>query len=299
MSVMARRQMHRLRSVAMLGPLLFGVRLMLPRHCDQAHCDVSSAPVPRRCVEGAVWSPPWHAVQRRSSLCGALLLAALETPQAASGESTPNMKTTVKIYMAGLQEAADQLIFGLRPLIELKDWEALRDYLRADSMGSSKGYIDLGLSLDRVVVGNEDFLEGAEDANYKMIALLERANKTVWETSDGRQEKLLQIWGDMVGLVSTVIGAVNTYVASEPDLQQVSSYIPLVPPSKDPSKYGRSSEAWQSRCKGIRQAGVCLDIPDGTQQNIAKYTQFGMQVNPFYRANKDGKYGGVGNGGDD
>lgn len=192
------------------------------------------------------------------------------------------MRRTLKTYSEGLQEAADQLVFGVRPRILKEDWPWFREYLRPDSYGNSKGYIDLAFSIDRVVVGNEDLLEGAEDANVKMIGLLDAANNTVWKDGEGRQEALLKTWDAMAGTVSGVMSAVNRYAASEPELKEVSSFLPFVLPNKDASKYGRSIETFNEKCTGIIQSGICLVLPKGATETISQQTQFGMQVNPLF-----------------
>jgi len=203
-------------------------------------------------------------------------------PLSANAEATPNMRRTLKTYSEGLQEAADQLVFGVRPRILKQDWPWLKEYLRPDSYGNSKAYIDLAFPVDRVLVGNEDLLEGAEDASVKMLGLLDAANKTVWKDGAGQQEALLANWDDMASAVGRVMSAVNSYAASEPELKEVSTYLPFVLPNKDTSKYGRSVQTYNEKCTGILQSGICLTLPQGAQETISQQTQFGMQVNPLF-----------------
>eukprot|EP00419_Tripos_fusus_P055762 CAMPEP_0172812874 /NCGR_PEP_ID=MMETSP1075-20121228/10309_1 /TAXON_ID=2916 /ORGANISM="Ceratium fusus, Strain PA161109" /LENGTH=197 /DNA_ID=CAMNT_0013652479 /DNA_START=225 /DNA_END=818 /DNA_ORIENTATION=- len=192
------------------------------------------------------------------------------------------MRRTLKTFSEGLQETADQLVFGVRPRILKQDWPWFREYLRPDSYGNSKAYIDLAFTLDRVVVGNEDLLEGAEDAPVKMIRLLDDANMTVWKEGEGRREALLKTWDAMSSTVSSVMTAVNSYAASEPELKEVTSFLPFVLPKEDANKYGRSIDIYNKKCTGILQSGICLELPAGAQQTIAEQTQIGMKVNPLF-----------------
>lgn len=209
----------------------------------------------------------------------------------ASADVPRNVRVTLKIYAAGLQEAADQLVFGIRPRIANGDWPWLRSYLRADSYGNSKGDVDLAFALDRIVVGNEDFFEGVENANLKMTNLLKEVNRTVWEESPDRQTVLLKQWDDMAAVVGGVMKSANSYVEAEPELKGVSSYMPFVLPAKDVGQYGRSIDEYNAKCTGVMQSGICLELPKGSEKLIADNTQFSMKVNPLMSAgcSKDGK----------
>jgi len=207
----------------------------------------------------------------------------------ASADVPRNIKVTLKIYAAGLQEAADQLVFGIRPRLVKEDWPWLREYLRGDSYGNSRAYIDLVLPLDRVVVGNEDFLEGVESANLKMADLLTAVNRTVWQEQPGQQEAL-QKWDQMTAVVGGVMTSVNSLVSAEPELQGVSSYVPFALPTKEASQYGRSVDVYNAKCTGVLTSGVCIDLPKGSDKVIADNAQFAMSVNPWMRAScVDGK----------
>jgi len=202
----------------------------------------------------------------------------------AAAEVPRNVRVTLKIYAAGLQEAADQLVFGIRPRIAKEDWPWLRNYLRSDSYGNSRGYVDLAFALDRVVVGNEDFFDGVDNANLKMINLLKNVNRTVWEESPDRQTVLLKSWDDMAAVVGGVMKSVNSFVEAEPELKGVSSYVPFVLPTKDSGQYGRSIDAYNQKCTGVMQSGICLELPQGSDKLIADNAQFAMKVNPLMSA---------------
>jgi len=237
-----------------------------------------------KAVEASAAAAP--IAQRRSALWGGLLLAVggMNGQAPARADVPRNVVVTLKIYALGLQEAADQLVFGIKPRIVKEDWPWLRNYLRSDSYGNSKGYIDLAFALDRVVVGNEDFFEGVENANIKMVNLLKEANQTVWEESPGRQEALLKTWEQMAAVVGEVMTSINSFVAAEPELQGVSTYVPFVLPTKDASQYGRSIEAYAEKCTGVMTSGVCLDLPKGSDKMIADNAQFALSVNPLTRS---------------
>lgn len=213
-----------------------------------------------------------------------MLMAGGARPAPAGADVPRNVRTSLKIYAAGLQEAADQLVFGIRPRIAKGDWPWLRNYLRSDSYGNSKGYVDLAFAVDRVVVGNEDFFEGVENANLKMINLLQDVNTTVWGESPDRQTVLLKNWDDMAAVVGGVMKSVNSFVEAEPELKGVSSYVPFVLPAKDPGQYGRSIDDYNAKCTGIMQSGICIELPKGSDKLIADNAQFAMKVNPLMSA---------------
>lgn len=284
--VMGRRRLPLL----VLVSVCFGALLLLSRVGPNIGTFVSSRLASEVEVDssGLALAGSRHRVgvsaQRRTALWSGVLLVAggAAGPGSVRAESTLNMQRTILIYPEGLQKAADQLVYGIRPRIVQEDWTWLREYLRSDSYGNSKGYVDLGFAIDRVVVGNEDFLEGTENAHLKMLSLLEAANQTAWEESTGRQESLLKSWDDMAALVSGVMTAVEKYVSEEPDLEKVSLYIPFVLPKRDAAQYGRSIEDFDKLvCNGIRESTICIELPEGTTQNIARGAQIGLQVNPF------------------
>eukprot|EP00930_Biecheleria_cincta_P077110 TRINITY_DN64368_c0_g1_i1.p1 TRINITY_DN64368_c0_g1~~TRINITY_DN64368_c0_g1_i1.p1 ORF type:complete len:308 (-),score=52.39 TRINITY_DN64368_c0_g1_i1:36-959(-) len=252
--------------------------------------------------------------KRRDFLAGALFLAGTGAsavdPEAAHADATPNMIKTVSLYSEGLQLAADGLVFDLRPRIEQEDWTWVREYLRADSYGNSRAYVDLSFALDRVVAGNEDALESLEgNEQYKMAQLLTEANATVWGDRAVRKDALLNKWDEMAAVVSKVMTAVNNYAIAEPDVNGIitgykgqtdkdqvaqNRWLPFKLPTKEVGKYQRTLEQYNQRCTGILMSGICTQLPAGSERLIAESSQFGMKVNPFWGPScKDGKCGGM------
>lgn len=252
--------------------------------------------------------------RRRDLLAGALLLAGTSSasvPEAANADATPNMIKTVSLYSEGLQYAADALMFDMRPRIEAEDWAWVREYLRADSYGNSRAYVDLSFAMDRVVSGNEDVLESlVGNEQYKMAQLLTEANATAWGESAGRKDAMLKKWDELAAELSKVMKAVNDYTVAEPDVVRISAgykgtnkngiqtianrWLPFKLPIKEASKYERTLEMYNQRCTGILMSGICTQLPAGSEKLIAESSQFGMKVNPFWGPScKDGKCGGA------
>lgn len=210
-------------------------------------------------------SPPssGNTAGRRAAVARTLALAAaglgVEGPLPAqpAGAEVPRFVTDAfRAYGDGLQLAGDTLVFDVRPWIEKGDWDKLREMLRGDSMGTSKLYINLVVPTDRVTIGNEDFLEGTENLGVRMAAALKVANRTVWGEESSRRESLLKTWDDMANIVGAVMQASNKLMLEEKeDFKGIPSY---VLPVADQSKYGRTFEQYDSRCKGTYSAGVCM-----------------------------------------
>jgi len=203
--------------------------------------------------------PRRQAVQSLSKfLIGEHLISTLTPARVYASDDLPlpaDLVKAIKRSAPDLQLAADQLVFDVRPWIVQKDWPKLRELLRGDSVGNSKGYINLVVPVARIVRGNEDLIEGAEDAGLKLEVILNFANRTVWEESEaGRQERLLDAWDDMSGTVGKIMTFINKAIVDQPPLQKLE---PLVLPAKDAKDYGRSKEKYDSRCQGAFALGIC------------------------------------------
>eukprot|EP00929_Paragymnodinium_shiwhaense_P028803 TRINITY_DN16629_c0_g1_i1.p1 TRINITY_DN16629_c0_g1~~TRINITY_DN16629_c0_g1_i1.p1 ORF type:complete len:297 (-),score=76.34 TRINITY_DN16629_c0_g1_i1:48-938(-) len=228
--------------------------------------------------------PATDAQSRRAAMQqAAALLAAAGTmglpPSPAEAIVTVTLRTAVSIYAEGIQRAADMLVFAIRPKIEKQDWEWVREYLRGDSYGNSKGYLDLVFPLDRFVIGNEELIEGSDEANLRMNALLIDMNTTVWGPEAQRQEKLLKAWDDATAIITTVMKGANGLVAEEPVLQKKTTWIPYKLPTKDPKDYQRTYAQWQENmCDGVLSSGICVPMPKGSDKLIAEGTQIGLKV---------------------
>jgi len=192
---------------------------------------------------------------------GAIVGAAASLPAESARAEVPKiLKEAFKYYGDGLQLAGDQLVFDVRPWIINKDWQQLRTMLKADSFGNSKLWVTLVNPIDRLVIGNEDFLEGTDTLSLKLARTLRVANATVWsdESDSVRQERLLSAWGDMAATISQVMTECNKLFVTEKD--DFVSYKPYVLPVADAASYGRSFKEYDSRCKGVMSSGICSPI---------------------------------------
>ena len=107
--------------------------------------------------------------RRRSALLsGASALAGLEAaghPAPARADVTKLLDKSLHRYAKQLQREADVLVFEGRPLVQEANWTALGELFRGDGYPN-----DVLHTVEFVVVGNEDFLPGAEEAGVKLDA---------------------------------------------------------------------------------------------------------------------------------
>jgi len=193
---------------------------------------------------------------RASFATGVIAGAAAALPAEDARAEVPRvLAEAFKYYGDGLQLAGDELVFDVRPWIVNKDWDQLRSMLKADSYGNSKLWVTLVNPIDRLVIGNEDFLEGTDTLSLKLARTLRVANATAWGDESVRQERLLSQWDDMAAIVSKVMTECNKLFLEEQS--EFASRQPYVLPVADPASYNRSFKAYDSRCKGVMTSGIC------------------------------------------
>lgn len=224
-----------------------GAPLLWAMHGSRRQCLLASR-------GAAADAPPGADVERLArrgvvALGGLATLAAAEAPARAE---LPNVVIrSLKRYAEPLQLAADSLVFDVLPCIQKNDWPKLREYLRPDSVGNSKAYVNIVTPVAGLMAGQGEFYDDVRQADLELEIILQYVNRTVWDDEAGKAERLLPAWDDMSASMGKVMKKANGMLQEDEALKEVTPY---VLPAKE---YPRTVEMYQDRCKGVYLKGEC------------------------------------------